>query len=236
MTDEKVKRGDFVELDYTAKVKNTGDVFDTTNEEIAKAAGVNSEGVSYGPVIVCIGKRHVLKGLDEKLIGTAPGQHYVFFLKAEEAFGNRDPRLLQLVSTNKFRKQEIFPFPGLQVSFEGVVGTVKSVTGGRTAVDFNHPLAGKELEYEVTVKRIVTDDMEKAEAILKLTGIKAAVRKGETGLIIEPEAELPEEIKEQILKELEETGKIAGAIFADKAPAQKEEQLQPASQLPFEKG
>ena len=51
----------------------------------------------------------------------------------------------------------------MQLNIDGVVGTVKTVTGGRTLVDFNHPLSGRELVYEVQVKKVVTDTQQKVK-------------------------------------------------------------------------
>jgi len=63
--------------------------------------------------------------------------------------------------------------PGMQLNIDGVVGTIKTVSGGRTLVDFNHPLAGKELLYKVKVNKKIIDDKEKLIGYLKLSlGIK----------------------------------------------------------------
>jgi peptidylprolyl isomerase len=52
---------------------------------------------------------------------------------------------------------------------DGAIGVIRTVTGGRTLVDFNHPLSGKEVTYDVKVKRMVTDRQEQAEAYLDMT-------------------------------------------------------------------
>ena len=60
------------------------------------------------------------------------------------------------------------PFPGLQVDVNGKIGVVKTVSGGRVMLDFNHPLAGREVEYAYTIKRIVTDSKEKIQSFFKM--------------------------------------------------------------------
>ena len=73
-----------------------------------------------------------------------------------------------MVPTSKFRQQNIQPVPGLQLNIDGVFGIVKTVSGGRCLVDFNHPLAGKDLIYNVKIKRVVEDDKEKIKSLLKM--------------------------------------------------------------------
>jgi len=63
-----VERGDFISLSYTGRLDN-GDVFDTTDENVAKENGLLAEGVSYAPITIVVGENMVVKGLDEDLIG-----------------------------------------------------------------------------------------------------------------------------------------------------------------------
>ncbi len=223
-----IKEDDFVELDYTGRIAETGEVFDTTSAEVAKEKGIFDERAAYGPAVVCIGKRHLLIGLDKQLVGKEIGKTYTFRLPVEEAFGRKNAKLIQLVSTAKFRQQQMTPFPGMQVNIDGILGTVRTVTGGRTIVDFNHPLSGKELEYTATVKRIVTDVSEKVKAILRLIGISinavnVSVSDGSAAI------EFPQEVPEQLKKDIEEKLKSAitdlkGVSFVVKEVVKKEEQ------------
>ena len=218
-----IKENDFVELDYTGKIAETGEVFDTTFAEVAREKGIFDERAAYGPAVVCIGKRHLLIGLDKQLVGKEVGKTYTLRLPVEEAFGKKNAKLIQLVSTAKFRQQQLTPFPGMQINIDGILGTVRTVTGGRTIVDFNHPMSGKELEYTATVKRIVTDVSEKVKAILRLIGISVnavnvSVSDGSAAI------EFPQEVPEQLKKDIEEKLKSAitelkGVSFTAKAPA-----------------
>ena len=55
---------------------------------------------------------------------------------------------------------------GLQIFAADRFGTIRSVAGGRTTVDFNHPLAGKDLEYTFAIVSLVNDSAEKVRALL----------------------------------------------------------------------
>ena len=62
-----LQKGDFIIVDYTAKIKETGEIFDTTSEETAKKEKLHKEGDIYEPKLVVVGEGWVLKALDEAL-------------------------------------------------------------------------------------------------------------------------------------------------------------------------
>ena len=62
-----IQKSDFIIVDYTGKVKETGEVFDTTSEEIAKENKLYKEGDIYEPRLVVVGEGWVLKALDDAL-------------------------------------------------------------------------------------------------------------------------------------------------------------------------
>ena len=200
-----IKKHDLIELEYTGKTKEENIIFDTTDKDIAKENDLHTHQ-DFGPVVVCVGEQQVLPGLDKNLEGKETGKEYDFDIKPEDAFGKKDAKLIQLVPTSKFKKQNIHPQPGLQLNLDGMIGTIKTVSGGRTLVDFNHPLAGRELSYDVKINKMVNDDKEKVKAYLKLTfGIKDCEVKIEEGNAkIEIKTELNEKVKEEINKKITE--------------------------------
>ncbi|HIJ99933.1 TPA: peptidylprolyl isomerase [archaeon] len=164
---ETVHKGDFITIDYIARVKDTGQIFDLTNEETAKKEKIYREGDEYKPATVVVGAGHVLKGLDGQLEGLEIGKKTRLEVNSDEAFGPRNPELSTLVPRNIFKKQKVEPFPGLPVNIGGQHGIVQTVSGGRVRVDFNHPLAGKNLEYELTILKKVTDKKEQIKSLFK---------------------------------------------------------------------
>ncbi|WP_461867023.1 FKBP-type peptidyl-prolyl cis-trans isomerase [Thermococcus sp.] len=169
----KVKRGDVIRLHYTGKIKETGEIFDTTFEEVAKDAGIYSEKGIYGPVPIAVGAGHVIKGLDEQLEGLEVGKKYELLVPPEKGFGRRDPKLIKTFTLGQFRRQGLYPFPGMdiEVTTEGgkkLKGRVLSVSSGRVRVDFNHPYAGKTLLYEVEILEKIDDPIEKVKGLIEL--------------------------------------------------------------------
>ena len=108
--------------------------------------------------------------------------------------------MIQLIQTNKFKKQGIQPIPGLQINVDGLLGIIKTVSGGRTLVDFNNPLAGKDLVYTVKMKRRITDDKEKISGYIRLSlGLKeVGVELKDSQAKVKTDKELPEEIQKEL--------------------------------------
>lgn len=170
-----IKKHDFVELEYTGRLKEGNDVFDTTDQKVAEGAKIFAKGAEYKPVVVCIGEHHVLPGIDEFLIGKEAGK-YTVDVPVEKAFGKKDPSALKMIPTDKFEEQGIKPVPGLRLNIDGYVGIIKTVSGGRTVVDFNHPLAGRDVVYEIKVNKVITDKKTQVESVLRmLLGLKTRV-------------------------------------------------------------
>ncbi len=161
-----VKLHDFITIDFLGKVKETGEVFDITKEEDAKKYKLHASNRTYGSLTICVGERHVVEGLDEFLVGKETGKEYNIAIPAEKAFGKRDPKLFRLVPLSTFNEHKVRPEPGLHINLDGMIATVRSVSGGRVILDFNHPLAGKEVEYQINIKNVVNDAKEKLKALL----------------------------------------------------------------------
>ncbi len=184
-----IKKGDFIELDYTGKIKDGNVVFDTTEKKVAEENKLQQQNAEYKPIIICVGEGHLIKGLDINIEGKALGK-YTFEIEAENAFGKKSGDLLKLVPMKVFRQQQINPYPGLEINLDNMFGIVRSVSGGRIIVDFNHPLSSRDLIYDVNIKKVVTEEKEKVESLVKLSGAhydSVAVANGKALVILEHE-------------------------------------------------
>ncbi len=168
-----IREGDFVIVDYVARVEETGEIADLTLEDVAKKEKIYREDGIYKPKLVIVGEGWFIKGFEEGLIGLEVGKKAEIRVPPEKGFGERDPKKIKVVPIREFRKSGITPRPGMRVTINGKVGTIHTVTSGRVRVDFNHPLAGKTIIYEVYVRKKLTDDLEKIKAIIgrRLRGI-----------------------------------------------------------------
>lgn len=161
-----VKNADFILLDYSCSVKESGDVIETTSETISKAKNLYKEGTTYEPLFVVVGEGWVPKGLDESLVGLEIGTAKSIEVAPEKAYGERDPSKVRLIPLRRFRNEGVAPVPGASIQIDGKTATVRAVGAGRVQVDYNHALAGKTLIYEATVTKIVEDKLEKLKSIV----------------------------------------------------------------------
>jgi peptidylprolyl isomerase len=161
-----LQKRDFVLIDYVAKVKETGEIFDTTIEETAKKEHLYKEGDLYEPKLVVIGENWVLKTLDESLTTMEIAKPTVVEITPEKAFGQRDPEKVKRVPLKQLLARDITPGVGLRIEYGGKNATVRSIGAGRVLLDFNPPLAGKTLLYDVTIKRKLGTIEEKITALI----------------------------------------------------------------------
>jgi FKBP-type peptidyl-prolyl cis-trans isomerase SlyD len=157
------KKKDFIELEFIGKNLTNNGIFDSNILEEAKK--LNPEIKETKPLVICIGEGFVVKGLDEFLEGKETGKKYTLKLTPEKAFGKRDSKLIKLMPMRIFAEQKVYPQPGMTFALDNALVKIISVSGGRVLVDFNNPLASKEIEYEFTIKKIVSDDKEKINAL-----------------------------------------------------------------------
>jgi len=160
------EKGNFILIDYTAKVAETGEVFETTIEDIARKEDMHREGTTYEPRLVVIGEGWVLKALDENLINLEPDKPATIEVTPEKAFGNRDPEKVRLYPIRRLTAQGITPRVGMRLEVDGRLATVRTIGSGRVQLDFNPPMAGKTLVYDLTVKKKLETDMEKLQALI----------------------------------------------------------------------
>jgi len=105
-----------------------------------------------------IGDGNMLAGFEAVLIGLQAGDKQVFKLAPEQAFGMSNPSNMQTIGRSKFTDMELEE--GLVVSFQDpsgeLPGIIASFDEQNVVVDFNHPLAGKDLEFQVEIVNVVS--------------------------------------------------------------------------------
>jgi len=171
-----LQKGDFIIVDYTAKVKETNEVFDTTSEETAKKEHLYKEGEIYEPKLVVIGEGWVLKTLDESLPTMEIEKATSVEIPPEKAFGARDPEKVRRLSLKHLTDKGVTPNIGTRIEYNGKMATVRAIGAGRVLLDFNPPLAGKTLLYEATVKKKLEMQEEKIVALIhrRIPGVEEA--------------------------------------------------------------
>ena len=161
---EGLSDGDFVRLAYTIRTADDGRVIDTTDEGTAEDSEIDTDEYEFEPRIVALGAGHVFPSVEEALIGASLGDEGTVDVPADEAFGEYDPEEVETVKADKIPEDD--RYPGAQVQIDNRQGYLETIIGGRARVDFNHPLAGEDLEYEYEVLEAIEDREEKASGML----------------------------------------------------------------------
>jgi peptidylprolyl isomerase len=161
-----LQKGDFILIDYTGKVKETNEVFDTTQDEVAKKEHLHKEGEIYEPKLVVVGEGWVLKALDDALIAAEVGKATSVEIPSDKAFGPRDPEKIRRVPIKALYAKEINPVIGARIEFQGKMATVRSIGAGRVLLDFNPALAGRTLIYEFTITKKLDAAEEKIGSLI----------------------------------------------------------------------
>jgi FKBP-type peptidyl-prolyl cis-trans isomerase 2 len=149
-----ISAGDSVTIAYTGRLDD-GTVFDTTEEEVAEESGLREEQPDreFEPLTVEVGAGNLIEGMENGLIGLEAGDSETITVPPEEAYGEADDEQVQEFDPEQFESmvgQEAVE--GLQVRAQGgASGTVVDVDEDVVRVDFEHPLAGETLTFEVDV-------------------------------------------------------------------------------------
>ena len=159
---ETIKKNDFVEIEFIGRIKNTEEIFDTN---IKKEAEKISENFQTKQLIVCVGHGMLVKGFDKELEGKEIKKKYTIELSPENAFGQRNKDLIKLIPSKLFKEKNINPISGMMLNLDGMLAKVITSSVGRVMMDFNNPLSGKDIEYEFTIKRKVTEEKEKVNSL-----------------------------------------------------------------------
>ncbi len=172
----KLSAGDLVRIQYTGRLAGDQSIFETTDEQIAKAIGIWSTASAYGPRLVLYGRGAMIAGIEEALQTMAPGESREFHIPESKAFGQRFAELVRVMPQKEFLRHGLAPQPNLVVSIDGVPAIVKSVSSGRVMLDFNHSLAGQELIYHLQLLEVITEPAAKAKALAQVIGALAEVK------------------------------------------------------------
>ncbi|GAB3688887.1 peptidylprolyl isomerase [Salinarchaeum chitinilyticum] len=156
--------GDFVRIAYTARETENDGLVDTTSQEVAEEEGVDEEDQTFEPRVIVLGEGHLFPPVEEDIRGKEAGDEGSVVVPAAEAFGEKDSDEVRTVSADKIPEDD--RYPGAHVNVDGEHGHVEAIIGGRARVDFNHALAGRDIEYEYEILEEVDDRLEQAKGLM----------------------------------------------------------------------
>ncbi|GHC37034.1 FKBP-type peptidyl-prolyl cis-trans isomerase [Aidingimonas halophila] len=139
MSEYRIEEGMEVTLHFSLKLED-GTVVDSTHDK--------------SPATFQVGDGNLPPGFEAPLKGLAEGESGRFEISPEHGFGQHNPQNVQLLKRDDF--EELKPEEGVVMSFADaaggeVPGVISRVDDNQVEVDFNHPLAGRTLLFEVEV-------------------------------------------------------------------------------------
>ena len=162
-----INKGSLILLDYTAKIKDNDEIFETTREEDAKKSNLYDPTKGYEPRLISVGDGWVLKGLDDSLSNANIGDKLSIELTPDKAFGERDSNKVRMIPQRKLGDKAAEIKIGDVVEIEDRTGIIRYVGSGRVQIDYNHRLAGRILVYDVNIVKQVETNDDKVKYLIK---------------------------------------------------------------------
>ena len=137
-----IKVGDVIKVDYVGTLED-GTVFDTTKKNNAN------------PLKFQVGAGQLIFGFDQAVLGKEVGEEFTITLQPKEAYGTRDPMLVQTISRDQL-PEGLEPETGMMLGVGDQNGAnslawITEVDDEFITLDLNHPLAGKVLNFEIKI-------------------------------------------------------------------------------------
>ncbi|MFQ5852099.1 MAG: peptidylprolyl isomerase [Candidatus Binatia bacterium] len=140
------KHGDTVKIHYTGKLEEDGTVFDHT--------------LNGDPLLFTIGRGQIIPGIEQAVIGMNPGESKTTYVQPDKAFGSYYEEYVLEMDRNELPEELGEPKAGQQLELGEADGqmvqvTVTGVSDSSVTLDANHPLAGKDLTFDIELVEIV---------------------------------------------------------------------------------
>ena len=162
--------GAIIHVDYDLFSGETGDLIETTREDIAKEYEMHQEGRTYSPMVCVVGNGNLIPGFGTALKEAKVGTEVTVEIEPAEAYGEKDASMVETISIDKLRRAVQDPnslYLGAPVNINGRQGYLSYLAAGRARIDYNHPMAGKTLKYVFTVVKEVKGKEDKVLGLLE---------------------------------------------------------------------
>jgi FKBP-type peptidyl-prolyl cis-trans isomerase 2 len=153
-----ITTGDSVTLEYTGKLDD-GTVFDTSKRSVAEEAGLAEAQPDreYAPLTVEVGAGQVIEGMEEGLVGLAAGETDTLTIPPEQAYGAPSDEHVEEFDADELREMlgGQLPEEGAYLEAQdGSQGEIVHVDEEVVRADFNPPLAGETLTFDVEILEV----------------------------------------------------------------------------------
>jgi FKBP-type peptidyl-prolyl cis-trans isomerase 2 len=155
--------GEIAVVHFTGRIADgddEGEVFDTTDVDVALEEGIYHDHRDYKPLEFRVGEETVVPGLDGSVREMDVGEEWTVEVEPERAFGERDEsKVVEIPRADLEARSDVTAEPGELVRAEnGETGWITEVNDDTVTVDFNHELAGLPVEFDVKLLDAYDDD------------------------------------------------------------------------------
>ena len=167
------ERGSLVLVDYTARLRDSDVVIDTTRPDDSIELEDATPGAVYQPKLVSVGDPSypVPKGFDAVISQAELGAQQTVAVPPQEAYGERNRTKVKMVTIRKLGEDAEKVSVGDAVKIDNNTGVIRFIGSGRVQIDFNHKYAGKTVLYDFKVVKSLDSTTERIEAILDNAGM-----------------------------------------------------------------
>lgn len=165
-----MEEGTIVHVDYELYNGESGDLIETTREDVAKEHEAHQEGRSYTPMVCVVGGGNLIPGFEAALAEAKANKEIEVVIEPAEAYGEKDPEQIETISIDKLIRAVKDPnslYIGAPVNIGNRQGYLSYLAAGRARIDYNHPMAGKTLKYSFKVVKVVEGKEEQVMALLE---------------------------------------------------------------------
>ena len=144
-----MEEGTIVHVEYDLYNAESGDLIETTREDVAKEHDMHQEGRNYTPLVCVVGAGNLISGFEDSLLEAEADKDISLEIAHADAYGEKDPDQIETIS------------------IEGRQGTLSYLAAGRARIDYNHPMAGRSLKYDYKIVKVIEGKEEKVAALLE---------------------------------------------------------------------
>lgn len=165
-----MEEGTIVHVDYELYNAETGDLIETTREEVAKEHEAHQEGRTYQPMVCVVGGGQLIPGFEAALADAKANKETEVTIEAVDGYGEKDSTQIETISIDKLIRAVQDPnslYIGAPVNINNRQGYLSYLAAGRARIDYNHPMAGKTLKYAFKIVKVVEGKEDQVIALLE---------------------------------------------------------------------
>jgi len=133
-----MKDGAIIHVDYDLFSAETGDLIETTREDVAKEHDMHQDGRTYSPMVCVVGSGSLIPGFEAALLDAKVGKETECEISAKDGYGEKDSSMTEVISIDKLKRAVKDPqslYIGAPVTIGNRQGYLTYLAAGRAKID-----------------------------------------------------------------------------------------------------